>query len=255
MDEGAGLVESHPAAKVFPLMDEEGLTTLAEDIAAHGLLSPIELLDGKVIDGRNRQRACRIAGVEPKFKDVDLNGQMPIEYVLSKNLRRRQLSTVQLALLAFDLIPHYRERAEERQRAGRAGLSEDQEDERGYTNEKVARIVGVGVKTVRQVVSISRADQEVLALMREGAFGSVREAAAAAGVRSSESTAERFRRATAQNGDQWDALVPSLSAYLRRWLGDPMEHVDVVEARRRLRQLAVAQRGLDELERQLRQIA
>lgn len=48
----------HPAAEVFPLMNPHDLETLTADIADNGLREPIVLLDGKVLDGRNRLRAC-----------------------------------------------------------------------------------------------------------------------------------------------------------------------------------------------------
>lgn len=48
----------HPIASVFPLMERQAIVDLKNDIAKHGLLEPIVLLDGKVLDGRNRFLAC-----------------------------------------------------------------------------------------------------------------------------------------------------------------------------------------------------
>jgi hypothetical protein len=44
-----------------------GGTQPADDIRQNGLVEPVALLDGLVLDGRNRLRACEIAGVEPRF--------------------------------------------------------------------------------------------------------------------------------------------------------------------------------------------
>ncbi len=82
------MISSHPAAELFPFMSDEELGELAADIRAHGLLEPIVLLDGLVLDGRNRLRACEAAGVEPRFVDWDGTGD-PAVWVISKNLKRR----------------------------------------------------------------------------------------------------------------------------------------------------------------------
>ena len=56
----------HPIADLFPMMTDEELANLAADIKANGLIHPIVVdKDGVLIDGRNRDRACEIAGIEP----------------------------------------------------------------------------------------------------------------------------------------------------------------------------------------------
>ena len=56
-------LEFHEAAAFFPLMEGEEFEKLKADIQAHGLHEPIWTYQGKVIDGRNRFRACRATGV------------------------------------------------------------------------------------------------------------------------------------------------------------------------------------------------
>ena len=97
-------------------MSDEELAELAADIRAHGLLEPIVLLDGLVLDGRNRLRACEAAGVEPRFVDWDGTGD-PAVWVISKNLKRRHLSTSQRAMVAAKLLGYYAGEAKERQQA------------------------------------------------------------------------------------------------------------------------------------------
>ena len=47
-----------------------------------------------MLDGRNRLRACRAAGVEPRFETWDGQGSA-LELVVSLNLRRRHLNESQ----------------------------------------------------------------------------------------------------------------------------------------------------------------
>jgi hypothetical protein len=77
----------HPLADLFPLMKGVEFDELVADIKANGLREAITLFDGKILDGRNRYRACRDAGVEVKVKDFE--GDDPAAYVISANIHRR----------------------------------------------------------------------------------------------------------------------------------------------------------------------
>lgn len=90
----------HPLCTAFPPIDPEDFDELVEDISANGLREPIVLLDGQVLDGRNRYHACLQAGVEVRFREFGSNngdGTDPVAFVLSKNLRRRHLTASQRA--------------------------------------------------------------------------------------------------------------------------------------------------------------
>lgn len=109
----------HPAAELFPRLSDADLAALADDIRLNGLQSPIVLLDGKVLDGRNRLAACERAGVEPTFKTL-ARCESPATYVLSANLHRRHLEKSQRAAVAAEVMPMFEEEARGRQRAGGA---------------------------------------------------------------------------------------------------------------------------------------
>ena len=104
-----------PAADVFPMMADDELSELAEDIAANGLHEPlvkaeIETPDEPkhpmtwmLIDGRNRRAACKLAGIEPRIRV--LNGDDPTAYVLSANIHRRHLTKGQRAMAVAMIYP------------------------------------------------------------------------------------------------------------------------------------------------------
>ena len=89
----------HPAAEVFPLLAGKEFAALVADIKEHGQLDPILILDGVILDGRNRWRACKEAQVEPKIKDW--NGGNPWDFVWSKNAERRHLEPGQKAAIRY----------------------------------------------------------------------------------------------------------------------------------------------------------
>ncbi|MCO7737449.1 MT-A70 family methyltransferase [Brucella intermedia] len=109
---------SHPLADIFPMIAEADLKVLAADIAANGQVEPILLLEGKVLDGRNRQAACGLAGVDPVY--AEFTGADPLSFVLSKNLHRRHLSESQRAIAAAMIVDW--ERGVNQATAGSANL-------------------------------------------------------------------------------------------------------------------------------------
>ena len=56
------------------------------------------MCDGKIIDGFHRDEACYIAGREPRYIELHADANK-LNFVLSKNLRRRQLTASQTGLL------------------------------------------------------------------------------------------------------------------------------------------------------------
>ena len=90
--------EFHEYCLLFPQADQKTIDDISADIKTNGQNEPIILFQGKILDGRNRYLACRMAGVEPSFKEF--SGEEPLQFVISKNLHRRHLNESQRAMLA-----------------------------------------------------------------------------------------------------------------------------------------------------------
>jgi hypothetical protein len=102
----APALEFHPAANLFPSLAEDSVEFLGlvASILEHGLHEPITLYNGMVLDGRNRLRACRAAGVAPRFTPFNETAMTPLEFVMARNLHRRHLTVGQRALLAAEMV-------------------------------------------------------------------------------------------------------------------------------------------------------
>lgn len=161
----------HPACKIFPALGREDLQVLADDIAENGLRNPIVMLKGKLLDGRNRWEACKIAKVNPRF--TEFRGDDPIGWVISQNLVRRHLTASQKAVVAFDLLPMLEKEAKQRQRRSRgrgkkgappgAPLSSN-----GKASEIAARIAKSSARNVERVKAISKRAPELIDDIRAG---------------------------------------------------------------------------------------
>lgn len=93
----------HPYADLFPLMEGDEFDELVADIKANGLRDLIITTEnGLILDGRNRYRACLVAKVDAQFGTREDDGKL-LEFVISKNMRRRHLTTSQRSMIAAKL--------------------------------------------------------------------------------------------------------------------------------------------------------
>ena len=157
--------ENHELADIFPLMQEKELKALAEDIKKHGQQQQAVIHKGKILDGRNRAAACKLAGVPLTTTPLPA-GADPVVYVIAANLRRRQLTSAQLAVVAAKLMPHYAEEAAARKkklsgtRANPDGSQPEvpekipEPDACGDAREKAAQATGANPRYVSDVVKL-----------------------------------------------------------------------------------------------------
>ncbi|MDH2092312.1 ParB N-terminal domain-containing protein [Rhizobium pusense] len=91
----------HPLADLFPMMDDDAFLDFAQDIEKHGQREPIIIYENKILDGRNRYKACQMLGFSPRFKEY--NGSDALGFVISLNLKRRHLTESQRSMVAGKL--------------------------------------------------------------------------------------------------------------------------------------------------------
>jgi len=91
----------HDLCKLFPPMPEDQFNSLIDSIRDHGLLTPIMLHEGKILDGRHRYKACINLGIEPRFEEYE--GEDALGYVIALNLSRRHLDESQRAMIGGKL--------------------------------------------------------------------------------------------------------------------------------------------------------
>ena len=88
-------MKAHPLADRFPMLPEDELTRLAEDIRENGLRQPITVdASGRILDGRNRYAACQSLGIaDPETVIFEGSESEVAALILSANVARRHQST------------------------------------------------------------------------------------------------------------------------------------------------------------------
>ena len=182
----------HEAANIFPLMPDDEIQKLADDIKANGQKNTVTLLNDKVLDGRNRLLACKLAGIRPNIesRNPDKLGS-PVAWVLSQNLHRRQLTTTQRAFVAVEAEKLFAIEAKERQRQGKEKIPDP--TQLGQSRDKAAKACAVNPRYVQDAKAITEKSPEVAA---QAKAGKVSMAAAKAATQPAKPHAENERTAT-----------------------------------------------------------
>ena len=224
----------HPVASLFPMIDDDALNALAEDIKKNGQREPIlvAFLDGRelnepvVVDGRNRFKACEIAGVEPEFSnDYVMEPHEIGPWVISHNLHRRHLTTSQKAMVGQGYLAYLKEEARKRQlstlKQNASDIVPPKSVERGARSEgesavQAAKLVGVGKNSIRDADFIMQNDPELAQQVRDS---KVTVSAAAKRIRESlnpkpeptpEDQAEKLARAVLKNPENISKMTAEI---------------------------------------------
>lgn len=224
----------HPVASLFPMIDDDSLNALAEDIKKNGQREPIivayldeAMLDEPVvIDGRNRHAACRLAGIEPEFKfvmslnDRELSPQVIADWIISHNLHRRHLTTSQKAMVGQGYLAYLKEEAKKRVDAGRVNSHASRRGElasaksrepnvrESRSDVRAAKIVGVGEKSIRDADFVVQNDPELAQQVRDSkvtvsaAAKRIREALNPKPKQTPEQVAEKLAKSVAKHDEE-----------------------------------------------------
>ena len=97
--------EVHPAANDWPLLTGDEFESLVQSIRERGLLDPIGLCEGQILDGRNRALACLKARVEIRTVNIHPKDG-PWLYVIDKNAKRRHMEKAAVVLCVMAGLEH-----------------------------------------------------------------------------------------------------------------------------------------------------
>jgi hypothetical protein len=115
----------HDLAALMDLIQGKPFDDLKADIAKQGILTPIMLYEGRILDGRNRYRAAKAVGhkfVGANFEAFEGDAAKAEAYVFSVNAQRRQMTTAQKTAVIERLILKYPEDSN-RKIAARSGFT------------------------------------------------------------------------------------------------------------------------------------
>ena len=94
-------MDYHPFSAIWPLIEGADFDKLKADIRANGLAVPLITYQGKLLDGRNRERACEATGIAPRYVEATVaDDRAALKLVWSLNDQRRHMTAAERAFAA-----------------------------------------------------------------------------------------------------------------------------------------------------------
>ncbi len=156
-------------------MQGEAYEALKQHIQEHGQQDPVMVYDGEIVDGRAINRACRELGIQPRLQAWEGHGSV-LEFILARNLFRRDLSPSQRAGIAAELV--ILRQAEGGGGSGVGGAAGPRANlPAGRVRDQVAREFGISPRTVANALKVRK--DGVPALRRAVESGAVKASTAA----------------------------------------------------------------------------
>lgn len=230
--------KAHPLAETFGIADDEKIEEMADSIRKIGQINPILLIDELVLDGRDRLRACKLAGVEPTVRQYD----GPRDFVALQNVvnalnrDRKHFSKSQLAMAAFRQTSLAQEKAPEL-----FEVPPDAEGNGKATLKAAAETLGVSERMVDLASTVSRSGAAALVKAVEEGKVSVVDAAAIADLPKGEQVTA-LKKVTSGKARSLKAAVTKTH---RKRKGD--EKVRAVDRKAAMTKFGELKRSLDRL--------
>jgi len=164
-------MHTHKLAEMLPPMRDSDYKRLKDDIAKDGLIDPITMYEGKIIDGVHRQAVCEELGIKARYEDFI--GDDPARFVFSKNLSRRHLSNSQLAMVGAELEEHFAKAARRRQTAGlkrgnKSPVRANRPTRRNRAQDDAAEVVGTSRRSIARAKRIKHKRPDLAAEIKTG---------------------------------------------------------------------------------------
>lgn len=161
----------HALASLFPPMSGDEFAAICEDVKANGLVEPIILLDGEILDGIHRLKACLQVGTQPRYQEWDGEGGTPVQYVWSRNWTRRHLSAGQRAVISLTVEREFAKEASLRmaRKAPTEGVARfPQAAESRKARDRAGQLGGVSGRYVQDAKLVERTSPDLLPLVWRG---------------------------------------------------------------------------------------
>ena len=140
--------------------------TLKDDIELNGQQVPIAFKDKKIVDGRQRKRACIELGITPRYEELpdDID---PARFLMAMHRKYRDLSKNDLALAAAQLSAWSRPGGDRKSEDYQLRRDHSAHVHNGLTQQEAARSLGVSPRLVSKASRLLAEDSPAIPELQE----------------------------------------------------------------------------------------
>ena len=154
--------QQHPLSAAFPPMTPEEFQSLKDSVNENGVLNPITIYEGMVLDGWHRYQAALELGMDCPEAELD-DWIDPKDFVLAQNKNRRHITAAQLAVATTEVYSWV-----SRGRQNKSVLTTDLTK----TTSELAKLSGVSESSIEKAKSVLKnASPEVQEAVKSGKIG------------------------------------------------------------------------------------
>lgn len=200
-------LKRHELSSMFPDMPADDFKRLVADIRKNGLIDPITVWKGEIIDGWHRYRACAAAGVEPRFVEFEGDDRRALALVVSKNARRRHLPEAAIASITKKVLGWHKNaamRGGDRRKGAAAPL---------ITQRELAEASGLSIDTIKRHTEIEKKAPALMAMAERGEIGLATAVKVVQTIDAEvlgRATPEEIRTLAAAVGDRLDSRIAAM---------------------------------------------
>ena len=170
-------LKQHPLSAAFPAMSAEDFQDLLDSISTNGVLNPITIYQGMVLDGWHRYTASvqiNMACPQAQLEDwID-----PKDFVLAQNKTRRHITAAQLAMATAAVYSWFANGANQHTETNKTGWEVPAHPQK--STKELANIAGVSDRSIKQAKEVlTKAAPEVKEAVKAGKIGLEKAAAIA----------------------------------------------------------------------------
>lgn len=157
--------------EAIPPLNTEEYQNLRESLRREGCRDAVLIWNGVIVDGHNRYEICKELGIPFNASETNFDSEDDaLLWIMRNQLSRRNLTDVERGRIALKLKESFAAKAKQNQGMRTDLLAELPRSEPSNTRKNLARLAGLGERTLAKIEKVDREAPEIIRNAMGGAI-------------------------------------------------------------------------------------